>query len=82
MDDIYEPIKGQLLTIMGELDAIKVEIGAFITNVDDVKAMVDEVLRQVCGADVVADADRMMAAKARPRPRARTPHHAGTGLLI
>jgi len=68
MDDIYEPIKGQLLTIMGELDAIKVEMGAFIANVDDVKAMVDEVLRQVCGADVVADADRMMAKAAAPAP--------------
>lgn len=68
MDDTYEPIKGELLTIMGELDTLRGEVSVLVTNIEDVRSMVDDVLRQLCGIDVLADADRLIAAKGAPSP--------------
>jgi hypothetical protein len=62
MDD-FDAAKQMILAAMGELEGMRAELSALTTNVEDVKAMLDDALRSVCGLDVVADADRLMGTK-------------------
>jgi hypothetical protein len=62
MDD-FDAAKQMIVAAMGELEGMRAELSALTTNVEDVKAMLDDALRSVCGLDVVADADRLMGAK-------------------
>lgn len=62
MDD-FDAAKQMIVAAMGELEGMRAELSALTTNVEDVKAMLDDALRSVCGLDVVADADRLIEAR-------------------
>lgn len=60
---MYDEIKQQIVSALDELGAVRGELSALATNVEDVRTMLDEALRTVCGMDVIADADRLMMAR-------------------
>ena len=58
-----EELKQLLLSVMAALDDLKAEASVIVSNVDELKDIVDEALRMACYEDLASDADRLIAAK-------------------